>query len=458
MGKLFGTNGIRGVANIELTPEFIAKIGVAVGSYFNGGKIIAGSDGRLTSPMLLSAVISGLISAGCTVYNVGMAPTPTIQYTVKKNDVDGGVIITASHNPPKYNGIKVLGGDGVEIYRNEEDQIEKIFFEEKFRRAAWNETGECYGLRNIFDSYLEGVKSHLNIDLIKKAGFRVVVDPGNGVGTLCLPKLLQSLNCKVYMINAEIDGSFPSRPPEPRPENLNVLAETVKSLGADLGVALDGDGDRSIFVDEKGTIHWGDKTFALITKFFLKRNPQSIIVTPVSSSSLIKEIVETYNGKLVLTKVGSVEVSHKMKELKAELGGEENGGVFYGPHIPVRDGTMTTGLILNLMAEVKSTLSQLISELPYYYIMKDKVECPHNIKGVVIDEIAKEFEGLPTEKIDGVKAYFQDKSAILIRASGTEPAIRIYAEGKSREKVKKMVMQYKALLKNLIHKMKSDKN
>ncbi|MEM2875611.1 MAG: phosphoglucosamine mutase [Candidatus Bathyarchaeia archaeon] len=452
MGVLFGTNGIRGLANIELTPEFAAKVGVAVGTFFGGGEVIVGSDARCTSPMLLSASISGLLSAGCRVYNVGMAPTPTIQYTIKESNVDGGLIITASHNPPEYNGIKVLAEDGVEISRDEELTVEKVFFEEAFKRARWSKVVEPLALENIVESYLDGVKKHIDTEAIRRMEFKVVVDPANGVGTLCLPRLLNDLGCKVYTINAELDGTFPNRPPEPRPENLGELSKIVKDLGADLGVALDGDADRAIFVDEKGEIHWGDKTFSLIAKFFLMKNPKSTVVTPVSSSSVIKDVVEECGGNILFTEVGSVAVSHKMKKVNAKLGGEENGGVFYGPHIPVRDGTMSTGLILDLMAKSKKRLSELISELPVYFIKKGKIECPNDLKGEVMKEVAIEFQDLPKEMTDGVKVFFPNKSAVLIRPSGTEPVIRIYAEGKDERNVDEIVSKYTQILERIITK------
>jgi len=450
VGALFGTNGIRGLANVDLTPEFAAKVGVSVGTFFDGGEMVVGSDARCTSPMLLSAVISGLTSAGCKVYNAGMAPTPTIQYTVKKQGVDGGIVITASHNPPEYNGIKVLAGDGVEISREEEKVVEKIFFEETFRRVKWDQVKEPSILEGVIEDYLASVTKHIEVEAVRERRFKVVVDPANGVGSLTLPRFLHSLGCKVYVINAELDGRFPSRPPEPRPENLGELAKTVKALGADFGVALDGDADRAIFVDETGNIHWGDKTFALIARFFLMKNSKSTIVTPISSSSIIKDVVDEYGGSLVFTKVGSVDVSHKMKELKAVLGGEENGGVFYAPHIPVRDGTMTTGLILNIMAESGKKLSELLSDLPVYFIKKSNVKCPNELKGKVMEKVSSEFEGLPKETVDGIKAFFPNGSAVLIRPSGTEPAIRIYAEAKSEDEVNGLVRKYTALLERVI--------
>ncbi len=264
--RLFGTNGIRGVVNKELTPEFAIKIGEAIGTFFKQGKILLGYDGRLSNIMLANAVTSGLTSTGCDVYDAGMAPTPCIQYTVRNHQMDGGVMITASHNPPEYNGIKVMAKDGVEITRQQEIRIENIYFENKLNHVDWNKIGHLYALPRISDEYKAAIKSHVDVAAIGKKRYHVVVDAANGVGGLVAPYLLRELGCQVTTLNANIDGTFPNRPPEPRPENLQDLATTVKAVGADFGVAFDGDADRSIFVDEKGEVQWGDRTFALIEK------------------------------------------------------------------------------------------------------------------------------------------------------------------------------------------------
>jgi phosphomannomutase/phosphoglucomutase len=238
--------------------------------------------------------------------------------------------------------------------------------------------------------------------------------------------------------------------PEPRPENLEELAKTVKAIGADLGVAFDGDADRSIFVDENGQIYMGDKTFAVVEKHFLIENPNSKIVTPVSSSTLIKDIADAYKGEIVWTKVGSVTVSQKMKEIKAKLGGEENGGVFYAPHQAVRDAAMTTALILNIMAETGEKLSRLIAEQPQYFIEKGKVECPEDKKEKLLEKLLEQVKGANVSTLDGAKIWFEDKSAILVRPSGTEPVYRLYAEAKNQEKALKLVADYSAKLRKIL--------
>jgi phosphomannomutase/phosphoglucomutase len=452
--KLFGTNGIRGVVNRELNPELATAIGCAIGTYFHCGNLLVGYDARTSSPMLAKAVISGLNAAGCNVLFAGIAPTPALQYAVKNRKLDGGVIITASHNPPEYNGIKVLWNDGVEISREQEIEIENIFFNKKVRYVEWDEIGDVQALTGVIDEYVEAIKKHVDAAKIASKHYHVVVDAANSVAALAIPKLLRDLGCRVTTINANIDGTFPFRPPEPRPENLQDLALTVKAVGADLGVAFDGDADRSIFVDENGEIHWGDKTFALVEKHFLLRNPGEKIVSPISSSTLVKDIAEAYGGEIVWTKVGSVIVSHTMKKLNAKLGGEENGGIFYGPHQPVRDGGMATALILGIMAETGEKLSNLLAGLPKYFIEKGKVECPEHLKGEVLEKLIEQTKGLNPNTIDGVKIWFEDKSSILVRPSGTEPLYRLYAEAKTKEKASRLIQDFSLKLKRIIDSLK----
>jgi phosphomannomutase/phosphoglucomutase len=452
--KLFGTNGIRGVVNRELNPELATAIGCAIGTYFHCGNLLVGYDARTSSPMLAKAVISGLNAAGCNVLFAGIAPTPALQYAVKNRKLDGGVIITASHNPPEYNGIKVLWNDGVEISREQEIEIENIFFNKKVRYVEWDEIGDVQNLTGVIDEYVEAIKKHVDAAKIASKHYHVVVDAANSVAALAIPKLLRDLGCRVTTINANIDGTFPFRPPEPRPENLQDLALTVKAVGADLGVAFDGDADRSIFVDENGEIHWGDKTFALVEKHFLLRNPGEKIVSPISSSTLVKDIAEAYGGEIVWTKVGSVIVSHTMKKLNARLGGEENGGIFYGPHQPVRDGGMATALILGIMAETGEKLSNLLAGLPKYFIEKGKVECPEHLKGEVLEKLIEQTKGLNPNTIDGVKIWFEDKSSILVRPSGTEPLYRLYAEAKTKEKASRLIQDFSLKLKRIIDSLK----
>jgi phosphomannomutase/phosphoglucomutase len=450
---LFGTNGIRGLANKELTPEMAMKVANAIGTFFKRGELMVGYDARTSGPMLARAVIAGLNSTGCNVLLAGMAPTPALQYAVKLHELHGGVIVTASHNPPEYNGIKVIGNDGIELSHEQEIKIENIYFAEEVSFADWNAIGITRELQGIIDEYIDAVERHVNVEAINRKHYRILIDGANSVGSLTGPRLARELGCRVTTINANIDGTFPGRPPEPRPENLGDLAVTVKAAGADIGVAYDGDADRSIFVDEKGKIIMGDQTFALVAKYFLMDNPGEKIVTPLSSSTVIKDVAEDYKGEIVWTKIGSVTVAQTMKKLKAKLGGEENGGVFYGPHQSVRDGAMTTALILNIMARTGEKLSTLIKKLPEYFIEKAKVECREELKQAALQKLIEQTRGLKTSTLDGLKIWFEDKSSILVRPSGTEPVYRLYAEAKTSQKTRQLMREYSSKLKAIIEKL-----
>jgi phosphomannomutase/phosphoglucomutase len=453
--KLFGTNGVRGVVNKELTPQLVFELSLAIGAFFNKGEVVLGRDGRQSSEAFVYLASAGLMETGCIVYDAGMLPTPALQWITRRSKVDGGVMITASHNPPEYNGIKVMDSDGVEVIREKEEIIERIYFNKEWQLSTWSEIGKKIDKSTMLEEYKESIKSFIDEEEVKAAKLKVVVDPGNGVGASVTPYLLRELGCKVLTINGNIDGAFPGRLPEPSLENISDLCAAVKAFKADFGVAHDGDADRAIFVDENGQPHWGDRTFALIEKIFLEENPGETIVTPISSSKVIEEIAQLYNGKVVWTEVGSTIVSRRMQELNAKLGGEENGGVFYGPHIPVRDGAMAAALIANILSKTKKKLSQLLNEIPIYYSVKAKVECPNLIKQKVLDIIKEEAYGEKIETIDGVKIWPSKDSWILIRPSGTEPIYRLFAEAKTMEEAKKLALQYISKVKEFIKKAES---
>ncbi|MHA1410213.1 MAG: phosphoglucosamine mutase, partial [Candidatus Odinarchaeia archaeon] len=310
MNKLFGTNGIRGVINETMTPQLALGIGMATGTVFKKGSVLVGRDSRTSGEMIKNAVISGLLSTGINVIDVGLAPTPAIQYATKHWGVRGAIIVTASHNPPQFNGIKVIDKDGIEIPRKTEDLIEKNYFTNNFSTVTWSDVGEYRTNNEVLDFYKKGILKKINTQLIKKADFKVVVDPANGVGGLVTPYLLQEAGCKVITINSHIDGFFPGRRPEPTDETVELLKKTVKENNADIGVAHDGDADRAVFIDEKGKFHWGDIIFAILIKKVLKNKKEGgKVVTPIATSKLVQDITEEYNGELIITKVGSVIVA-----------------------------------------------------------------------------------------------------------------------------------------------------
>ena len=439
MGKLFGTNGIRGVFGQDFTLEFIHDITLCIAKYFKEGPIIIGYDGRNTSPLISKLVCSTLNYAGLDCKNAGLVPTPCLEFATKKLGYSGGIMITASHNPPQYNGIKPIAGDGVEISRDDELVIEEIYFSKK-----WNISSTKFGSlkeeNNSIKEYLNGIISQVDSSNIKQKKLKIVLDLGNGAQAVTAPKLCEELGCQVITINEKIDGLFPGRGSEPTPENLSKLSDTVKKMNADFGIAFDGDGDRSIFCDNTGKILTGDKSALLLSKYILEKNPNESIVTCLNSGSSIETIAKTSNANVIRTKVGSVEVSRKMVPIKALIGFEENGGFMYGKHNEVRDGAMTLALAMDILAKNNKPMSELVGLLPPSYTTKTKISCSKDEAHRIIHKLKEEFPTSDTS--DGIKISFDEQNWIMIRPSGTEPIIRVYAESSSQKKLEHLVSEY----------------
>jgi phosphomannomutase/phosphoglucomutase len=447
MAKFFGTNGIRGVFSEDFTLEFVHDMTLAIGTYFECGPVLIGYDGRESSPIVCKVVSAALNSIGIDCNIAGIIPTPCLEFAVKTLGYSGGIMITASHNPPQYNGIKSAAKDGVEISREDELVIEDIYVKKNWitNPSKWGVTGTE---NRTIDTYIDGIFSHIDSTLIESKKFRVVLDLGNGAQAVSAPNFCKKLQCETFLVNENIDGNFPGRGSEPTPENLSLLSQTVIENNADVGIAFDGDGDRSIFCDNKGNILTGDKSALLLTQHILKKNPNSLVVTCLNSGSNIEKITEKFNSKVIRTKVGSVEVSRKMVPIDALIGFEENGGFMYGKHNQVRDGCMTLGLMLDLLATSGKTLSDEISLLPPSFTTKDKVPCPSEKVSGLISSLKKEFPN--SDLTDGIKITIDPKNWIMIRPSGTEPIVRIYAEAESQEKLDSLMSEYLKKVKTII--------
>ncbi len=446
--KLFGSNGVRGVANEDYTLELASTLAASAGSLM-GKNIGVGRDGRTTSPMFRDAVVSALLSIGCNVHDFGLITTPGLQYMIREKGFDGGVMVTASHNPPQFNGVKMLYNDGVEIPKPMEKEIEELVAKGGPPTCEWNEVGSVY-THEYIDTYTDSVLSHVNVDEIKNANLSVCLDLGNGVAALVAPVVARKLGCKVYTINSEIDGSFPGRGSEPTTSNLTDLKELIKATGSDLGIGYDGDGDRSIIIDENSDAVWGDKTLSLVAQEFMKTHPGETLVTAISSSPSIEKVVAKYGGKVVWTKVGSVLISRIMVENGYLIGGEENGGIMYGPHLAVRDGCMALALMCHYVATRKLPLSDLIKEQPNLSKDRDKIPCPNHLKEEALKVLSENASAPEVNTLDGVKLVYEDGSWVLFRPSGTEPIFRVYAESDSDEKVRELIETHKALVKKVV--------
>ncbi len=441
-GRLFGTNGIRFVPGVSRDLDFVVRLGEAVGTYFAESDVLVGQDGRLSSPALSYAAISGLMSSGRDVGEAGLVPTPALQYAVKILGFKGGVMITASHNPPQYNGLKVVGADGVEIPRLDEQRIEKVFSDGTEAKADWRSVGTSRQEPSVVNTYIEGVSSRVNVKQISERKFTMVMDLGNGAQCVAAPYLVESMGCKLITLNSVVDGTFPGRGPEPTPETLRDLSLAVKAVGADLGVAYDGDGDRAMFCDEAGNVLWGDQTGCLLADYLLERSPNGTVVTPVSSSQAIEGISKKRGAKVLRTRVGSVDVSRAILERKALFGFEENGGCIYPPHMAVRDGGMTTALLLECLSSRGMSFSKAMSYwVPRFHQAKAKLPVDSKKVDAIMKKVEREAHG-EVEKIDGLKIWLDDHSWVLVRASGTEPVIRIFAESETRVKVDSIIRKY----------------
>jgi phosphomannomutase/phosphoglucomutase len=449
--RLFGSNGVRGVVNQELTTELASGIAAAAGHVL-GREMAVGMDGRTSSPMFRDAVVAALLSVGCNVHDMGAMPTPVLQYLIRHLGLDGGIMVTASHNPPEFNGVKVQAGDGAEVSKETEERIEELYYRGEPGSVPWNQVGmvtECDGM----GAYIDAVLSHVDAEAIRKNGYKVALDTGNGVAALTAPQVASLLGCSVYTVNTEIDGTFPGRGSEPTPENLGALKEIMKATGAHMGVGFDGDGDRSIVIDENGVAVWGDKTLSLVADWYMETHPGATVVTSVSTSAGLEKVVEARGGRVHWEKVGSVLVSRDMIELGAPIGGEENGGIMYGPHLPARDGTMAMALLLHVMAERGKPLSELIAEQPIGAKGKDKIPCPNELKEELLRRLPEVADAPEVNTMDGVKLSWPDGRWVMVRPSGTEPIARIYAEAETEEKVAALIDEYKEKADELIKRL-----
>lgn len=454
--RLFGTNGVRGIYGRELTIPLVIDLTYSLATYFQSGPIVVGFDGRNSSPLLSNIVSAVLNAGGLDVMMAGQIPTPCLQFAAKTKKFSGGIMITASHNPPEYNGIKPCSADGVEISREDELRVEKIYYNRQFSKV--DQTSKTFADQNIITEYLDSVLSLIDVEKIKSRSFKVVMDLGNGVQTLVAPYLLKKLGCQVFTVNSNIDGDFPGRGPEPTVDNLTTLSNMVRDLHADLGVAYDGDGDRSLFCDEKGIIHPGDKTAAVLVKYLINgKHKGAEIICPINTTLNVQLVADEGNSNVVYTKVGSVEVSREMIKRNALIGLEENGGFMYGKLNQVRDGAMTTGLILDMLVNFsltnKSTnqFSEIMASLRKIAQFKTKFKCPSkNVANKIVTKCIEHGSPKKIESLDGAKIWIDDESWIMVRPSGTEPLVRMYGESISQTLLDSKVREYTRIIESLL--------
>jgi phosphomannomutase/phosphoglucomutase len=430
--RLFGTNGIREVVGQTFTAPFVTRVASAIASVVPPGRpIIVGRDGRTSSPAFARIVSGTLAVAGHHVIDLGVLPTPAIQYNVTRLDAQLAVVVTASHNPPEFNGLKCIASDGLEVSRATEEAIEAAVEQDRAAVAPFDRIGDITPRSDGGRRYVDGILAQVDVARIRARHFTVVLDCGNGASVPTSPPLLNRLGCRVLTLNGHIDGTFPGHLSEPTEANLADLKRIVPAVGADFGVAHDGDADRAVFVDATGRYIPGEEILTLLAQDAVQRHPGGVVVTPVTASQSVEDAVTAAGGTLVYTRVGSPTVTHEIQARRAIFGGEENGGLIFPEFQLARDGAMTAAGILDLLARRKSGLADALVGLPRYTLIKEKATCPAALRDSVLarltETLAKGSERVVT--LDGVKAY-RDGGWVLLRPSGTEPLFRIFAESK----------------------------
>lgn len=450
--RLFGTDGIRMVVGQELTPGFVSDVAAALATYLEGsGEVLVARDFR-TSSEAIARVFSGtLMMHGVSVREMGQMPTPCLQFNIGALHATMGVTVTASHNPTEFNGIKFTGPQGIELPRDVERLIEASVYHRQFATPSWEHIGRGRVDGEGVDRYLNSIRRHVAEEVIRRAQPLVVLDPGNGTSAVTSPTLLRELGCRVVTLNANPDGYFPGRPSEPTEDHLWALRKAVVDFGAAVGIAHDGDSDRAAFVDNTGRYLPGDVSLALFAKHRLLERPGERVVTSVTSSTLVEDVVRSAGGQLTITRSGSLAVARGIIESHATFGGEENGGYYWPEHQVARDGPMSSAKLVELLARTGRPLSELVDELPKYHLSKTKVPLPRPAKEWVVaqsrDELRGEAQRLVT--IDGVKAFYP-QGWLLVRPSGTEPICRVYAEGSTAEAAKTLMERGAAMVNRLV--------
>lgn len=423
-------SGIRGVIGAGLNPKKIINYASGFGKWAKEGKIIIGRDSRPSGKVIADLFSNTLAWMGFDVINVGIVPTPTVQFMTEKFQAAGGVVITASHNPFPWNGIKFISPTGLFL---DADQIEKVLNFAKNKEFNFKKSGE-FG--NI-SKYLKAINDHienileipyLDIKKIRSKHIKVVIDAVNGGGSIALPKLLDALGCEVIKVNCKPDGYFPHTP-EPLPENLTDLLEKVKESKADIGMAVDPDADRLAIVDENGNYLSEEYTLVMSLKTVLEKNTISnpVIVTNLSTTLAVDKIADQYDAKVIRTAIGEINVSKKMKETNSVIGGEGNGGIILPDSHLGRDSLVGAALILQFLIDGDEKLSEKYEKLPQFKMSKMKTEVGSKSKDRIIENLINKYKNKNINTVDGIKITFEN-SWVHIRKSNTEPILRVYSE------------------------------
>ena len=443
---IFRAYDIRGIFDKDLTAQVATKLGAAFGTFLGKNKeVIVARDVRLSGEALRKSLISGLVSQ-CNVTDIGIVPTPLLYFAINRLQKDAGIMITASHNPPEWNGFKLFGRKGC-IYGDAMNKIKKTAKAIDVKKLG-RKRGKLNRYRGIIQEYMEFAQDKIEIE----RELRIVADTANGTCGLLVPCLFKQLGCEILTLNENPDGTFPAHLPEPKEGTLVSLKKEITRNRADFGVGYDGDGDRAVFVDEKGNIVPGDLTLLVFAKDALQKSKGGKIVYELSCSMAVEEYIKEHGGIPIVERVGHTFIMDKMIEENALLGGEKSSHFYFSECYGVDDAVFAGLRMAEILSKSHEKLSEMVDSLPKYPSIYEKnFECPDELKFVAIEKLRAKFKdyGLNFLDIDGVKLLDKD-GWVLLRPSNTEPIIRVSAEARTEEKLKELFQFAQKELKQVL--------
>ncbi len=463
MINIFGTSGIRGILGETHSIEDIVRIVYSINEYFKGKKVLIGYDCRKHSLPLAYISASSLLIYGVDVSIAGVISTPSLQsYLKRRREFEYGIMLTASHNPKQYFGLKVFDDKGVEVSKEKEKRISEIYYTSWERRGGEKISWEDSKIKflditgDVIDDYINAIETLFPTFDEWTIRLRMAADYCNCSSLNTAGKYLSQKFPHVMHVNNILDGRFPNREPEPTPENIREIVDRLKGK-IDIGVSFDGDGDRGMIFDGSGNIYWGDEIGVIVSIMLKDELGISKIVTPISSSTIVNEVLSREGIEVIWTKVGAKNVVDYMLEKKINLGFEENGGLIYLPHIAGRDGLITFLFTLKSVEKRKARLEEIRNKLPKTFVVKravyvkeDKSEAFTKLKEKILSRYDDRIEDIVS--IDGIKLFFKDNKAVLVRPSGTEPKIRIFTEARTKREAEDLSKELMEIANEVIVK------
>jgi len=447
--NLFGSSGIRDVVDGKLTPEFCLSVSKAIGASLpQTAQVCIATDARITRDVVKTAITAGILHCGIDVVDFGIIPTPALALLTRELGFDTGIMITASHNPPEFNGIKLFNDNSLGYSRAQEERIENIYFSNKFRASNWNGVGSLTVANGVREEYFKYIRRKLPVS--SGNGLKVVVDPGNGAASNFASRFLRELGYDVLAINDEPDGMFPNRSSEPKEDTLAKTIDFLCEKDADLAVCYDGDADRVVFCDKEGFLGYNEMV-AFISRLALRRSKSRKVATTVETGRLLDLVLADLGGEVIRGRVGDVNVAHLVREHDAAIGVEQV-GVYIMPELGYYPESMyATALLLGEIADA-SEIRETYKKWPELFFGKSKIACANITKQMVMDSMRDNYQ-VPqvkeTNTLDGLR-YELDDAWLLVRPSGTEPAIRVIAEAESEDKMNRLLKEATKQVRELV--------